>query len=423
MLKICSAIWSIAGSEREFSCIDNRGDLIEKKWEEYCRSFADGGSDLVRVLPFLNVGDDAGSTDLPEYSGYMPYQIRDGKYDLESFNEKYFLNLRKMAEIANRYGMGFVFSIFDRCHGTFLSSPWRLNHQNVDMWYQKHLHRFSLAWVRRVVDTLKGCDVMWEIENEPQNEGFKHVFKWVTAILFEAGYSRRDIVHGADFMADDFFWKRRLVDPLGPDWRVNACSTVHQVDEEKLQYISKFQRKPAMSAGRRFFISDDGCRRKPDADGWKRLLVPFLKKNPNAFEMEYVFERTNAPYPGEAAGFDWQGCRGVAEAVKEVTGEYPENFGRFPVKPVKEETKEKEDVEDSVDIKPGKEESEIDEKKQESVISIIFTSLGKLIKRVCKHLIGRVKAMKKETKIKWLIFGAGFFTCLIVVGTINHIVG
>jgi hypothetical protein len=323
--KICNAIWVISDQSRVFSCIKN-GELQEQKFDKYVKDFANSGGDHIRILPYLNVGDDP---NIEKYSGdmlYMPYVFFGGKYDLDQQNKLYFHNIRRMADICSKYKTTLIFSLFDRCHGTFKSSPHKNNWQDVDTWMLTCSYNYK--FIVSVLESLSGANFKIEVCNEPFAEEFNIFFFWVVDILETHGVRKDQIIHGADFVANNFYWKSFLIDPLGPNWRVNSYTTIHQINSEILDYVSRFQATP-ISEGRKFFLSNDGLAKKPDRYEWFDLIYDFLINNPNAGSMGYIFEHTNAPYPSEEEFFDWAASMGISEAIKAVYGVYPENYGRY----------------------------------------------------------------------------------------------
>lgn len=325
---ICNSMWVISDNSRKFSCINSDGILNEPKFREYIRKFANAGADHFSTLPFLCISDDKNDYKFVNNMEYMPYMLVNNKYDLHQLNTKYFDNVRRMAKICNEYNTIFIFTLFDRCHGTFKASPYYNNVQNIDCWLQKN--EINRTFIFTILEALSGTNFKLEICNEPFSDKFHSFFFWTWDILQKNGITKSQVIHGADFVANNYYWKLELVDDLGSDWRVNSYTTVHQFDYNVANYLTKFQNVPPETKGRKFFISDDGLKQKPNTNEWQNLAYYFLSKNPNAFDMGYILARCNAPYEQESLNFDWFACKGISEAIKLISGSYPVNYGKYP---------------------------------------------------------------------------------------------
>jgi hypothetical protein len=236
-----------------------------------------------------------------------------------------------MVQQFNRSGIRVIIPLFDRCHGEDCkTSPWRKNRQGVSGLYgaNNSPHRYAVEHVERMIAAMAGLDVAWEVENEPFDLRFPSLHIMVRDKLFAAGYPREKLIHGCDFVdappgQKKYYWKDFFIDPLGPDYRRKCASPLHNVNGEKLDYLCKFQ-KANPQDGRRFLISDDGNRPKWTRGQWRDALIPWLRKNANAFELRYYIE--SCPAHGEMVDV-YSPAHGIQEAIDTVFAEL------WPVEP------------------------------------------------------------------------------------------
>lgn len=297
-----------------FSCVQTNGSLEENKYYNFMRIFSGDGANATREIPFLI--DDRGNI---RQNNYLPFIFNDkqGKYDLDQFNPVYFSNLRTLAATANRFGMRFYFAVFDRCHGLMPHSPWRLNLQGIDGWYNPNALPYLTLWIIQVLSALKDTDFGIELENEPRDPGFTFSGPETMKILKANGVSDDVILTGLDFMPVDNPYYQSLKKELRKYGFYNKSrqfSVVHKVTEQFLE-----EHRHIQNHTRRFWISDDGCKPKLGQAWWEANLTrffsyrrPFLNQ---AFRKRFAFEHLYR-FPND----DIRGVKGISKAYYNVTG-------------------------------------------------------------------------------------------------------
>lgn len=309
------------GQWSEFSCIQDDGHLEEERFAYFMRTFANDGASATREIPFLV--DDRGHI---RQVNYMPFHFDEKKckYDLNRFNPVYFNNLRRMATIANRFGMRFYFSIFDRCHGLMPHSPWRLNLQDIDGWYDKKARPYLKTWVLQIIATLRDNVYGIELENEPRDPGFAISGVETMKILKHHGVNDHHILTGIEFMPPDNHYYRSFKKELrkaGLYQKKRQFSVVHNVTEHLLEEYKHVQKHT-----RRYWFSDDGRKPKHNAEWWERHLTKFFSyRRPlrnQAFKKKFAFEHLY-----RFKDDDIHGVLGIARAYYNATG--IKLWGRF----------------------------------------------------------------------------------------------
>lgn len=265
------------GRWSEFSCINPDGTLNEKKYREYMKTFAKYGASATRELPFL-VHDDK-TTVTPNY---MPWKFANGKYDLERPNERYYANLRKMAQIANENKLVFYFSMFDNCHGNWPNSPWKLNHQGVNGWYDRSItaNNMRIKWIYSVLPALEGTEFGIELANEPYDTGFYPIAVLVMEKLKDWGVPYKRIIVGFRYMAGDWlpeknpFYRGAKNALKGAGYwnkKEMFSKVLHKITPGFFQQYTHIQKHNS-----KWFITDDGCHPKW-GKAWESLLTSFFK--------------------------------------------------------------------------------------------------------------------------------------------------
>jgi len=141
-----------------------RFTLDEVGLDKEAHAVANAGANFVRVFPW-------GGWDRHPYgkkSQFQPYMLdasRD-KWELSAFNDYYFPIMRKVFEIFNGVNMNVMFDLFEACqfHGAVLQwSPWAVNVQGVQRFWEPAADKYSKAWILRCLKEFKGYDwlVSW----------------------------------------------------------------------------------------------------------------------------------------------------------------------------------------------------------------------------------------------------------------------
>lgn len=312
----------------KISVIGEDGRLMEDRWSEMCRRTADNGAAGIREMPFWLVRH--------EDHVFAPYCFGNGTYDLDRFNPLYFQNLRRVAEIANRFSLKFYLSIYEHCNirprnGKREFVPWTNCKQRLsDAWYGEDAAPYRDAWERKVLSVLDGLNAGYELCNEPDGD-FERFLMLTYKHLSALGVKDNDILTGVEFSLDDNKnrryrqFKKLLKDTYGVDWYHKQkhiwFTVIHNMSPADWKELELQE-----GHTRRFWLSVDGLHPKPGKEWWKRYVETFLTNAPKApFKNKYAFETMH-----KRDEDDFDDVLGIVEAVHNVTGEYPPNYRRFP---------------------------------------------------------------------------------------------
>jgi hypothetical protein len=143
---------------------------------EYLCSIANAGADEVRVLPYGAWGPRPDGIN----SQFAPYVVKDGKFDLATFNDWYFPIMRRFIQAANEYGLRVRFVWFDNCQlaGNF-KNPWETNVQGITSFYGPDADAYARSWIDRCIAEFSGLDVSWAFGNETEAPEFVGMAKRV----------------------------------------------------------------------------------------------------------------------------------------------------------------------------------------------------------------------------------------------------
>jgi hypothetical protein len=267
-----SEVWIISEKFWEFGCINEDGTLDEKKVRKYFRIMQRGAAKVFRTLPYLLVDKSHADFEIRQ-SNFYPFKYNGTSFDLLLLNEQYFINLRRIAELANEYGMIFWFNIFDRCHGEADCGPWKNNVNGVRLWYD--FNPFAQNYMKKVWETLGGLNVELELQNEPpKNMGFEEFWGKSQKYLLSLGVAREKLHCGAEFYHLSPLGMKNFVEGIDqPVYRRKNVSTIHKFEEVEYAYLLKhFQRYSdgpkkgqaidVWEDGRRIYATDDGKKKK-----------------------------------------------------------------------------------------------------------------------------------------------------------------
>jgi hypothetical protein len=130
---------------------------------QYLCAIANSGVDEIRVLAY-----DPWSQNLSDINSlFSPYVIRDGRFDLATFNDWYFPIVRRFIQAANEYGIRVRFCFFDNCQfaGSY-PNPWETNVQGITSFYWPDADAYSRPFIDRCIAEFAGLDVSWAFGNE-----------------------------------------------------------------------------------------------------------------------------------------------------------------------------------------------------------------------------------------------------------------
>lgn len=177
--------WLEVFSPTVMGCVSRDGVFDFVKWEEWCRASANAGANGIRILPYAPWAYPSGA--VPIETLYCPYRFDPVQraWNLDLWNENYFLTLKRMVEIAYKYGLRLWFALFDNCqwhHGAGAVTPWGNNVQGINGYYASL--PYALRWVDRVHATL-GKSINYEIinEGEARQLSLTKAAEWIVAVF------------------------------------------------------------------------------------------------------------------------------------------------------------------------------------------------------------------------------------------------
>lgn len=335
-VNIFSSLWAICPPNyapfKNICCIKEDGSLDEDKYWAFMRIFAACGANNTRCLPFL-VNEDWETVN-PEY---MPFRYRgkDTGYDITLMNPTYFINIKKMAQISNSFGIRFWLSLFDTAHGKRGNSPWKHNCNGVNGFHNLS-EALIEAYLEKILYALKNNVVGYEAVNEPALYMAQFTADISLRLLYQ-GVPIQHIMSGHRFMSPNQpegnetyeATKRHLKQNGFHNGRKHLyySKVVHGVDIEWLREYAFIQKHTS-----RFFISNDGVKPRWNNIEWKKSLEEFFSQENNAppvkknkqFGLWIGFEHlcTIPQYAtGEEADSIRMGALGISQAIEEYAGE------------------------------------------------------------------------------------------------------
>lgn len=316
------AISRINDPAYNISVIDNNSALDVEKWSEMCRRVANNGANSIREMCYW--------IEKPTDRDFSPYYFNNGKYYLDNFNQRYFDNLRKMVLIANAYNLTFYFSLYESCGmkpKTRNVNPWYLNHNKVTHFNQRKAAQYRIMWENKVLETLSGLKVGYELCNEPTVDEKDLLFTTFKRLrLRDVAFP--EIILGVENETRPYRKFRNLIieefgeEEYNKKIKHESFSSIHNVSEKTFKHLELQE-----GHTRRYFISADGTHPKRNKIWWQTQLTEFFEEVPTAaFRNEYGFEAMHKRMED-----DFDSVLGIVEALNHITNRYPENYGRYPV--------------------------------------------------------------------------------------------
>lgn len=168
------------GPGDEFRHIAGMADL--HRWARWQREH---GMNLLRAYPLSMPGSTWGG----DGEGLHPFHSRNGKWDVDAFNDSYFEHLSQVAKVLEQYGIILHLQLWqivcfkggsDRWNANYLNPANNLNewtrsfsrgHQYIDAPSESRAREHQKEWVLRILDALKGRgNVIVDVINELGNE-------------------------------------------------------------------------------------------------------------------------------------------------------------------------------------------------------------------------------------------------------------
>lgn len=297
------------------------------------------------------------------------------KYDLDQWNDQYFINLRQIAMDINTYRGLFIFDLYDHCGEKdkpgrpkrSIVNPWITNKQNTRGSWTDKAKKYCEKWEKKVNDTLRGLNWIPTIGNELEA---RHIEQGKRTLLNMLSKGHKAVYHGLLHLTPGWrkwhlwqkvhFWKHDK--NVGEVWHLNGSV-------KKIKEIGENSENIPLTPP--IFFSTDGI----GNDVWSvdkivdKFFKPFLKvKGTSKYRTLFngkkppVFEVLN--YNNPAA------CLALNEGHKLLFGKNLKNYGKYEdeLNPVPEPVKPEPD--------PPTPEPEPEKPKEDIMIKNIFDFKG-----------------------------------------------
>ena len=276
--------------------IHPNGGIIADREVPELRTMANAGANCVRLLalaPWLENGE------INHSKIVSPFKVGStGRFTLREFNDEYFDYFVKIAKCSNDAGMTLWIDLFDHCGRNHPNSPWVTNEEGVSDYASARADQYTTAYIERMVDTLKGRDVIYGWGNEFRDrDETEFSLRVVAPTLAECGVPWEKQAYGADNLfrepCEQDFQKARLEDLFGLDAKLKTIRPVHGigVDYSRAELIASWWgRNPIRKS-----LSDDGVfdgasvadfqtdnpsRKRPSPEQWRAPIRRLRERQP-----------------------------------------------------------------------------------------------------------------------------------------------
>ena len=277
--------------------IHPNGGIIADREVPELRTMANAGANCVRLLalaPWLESGE------INPSKIVSPFKVGStGRFTLREFNDEYFDYFVKIAKCSNDAGMTLWIDLFDHCGRNHPNSPWVTNEEGICDYASTRADPCTKAYIRRIVEALRGTDVIFGWGNEFRNRDETELcFRVVAPTLAECGVPWEKQAYGADNTyhepCEQDWQKSRLEDLYGVDAKLKTIRPVHGigVDHSRHELIASWWgRNPIRKT-----LSDDGVfdgdstrdvqtdnpsRHRPSPDQWRTTIRRLRERQPS----------------------------------------------------------------------------------------------------------------------------------------------
>ncbi len=233
-----------------------------RRWARWQR---DNGMNLVRAYP----------TSVPLSNALHPFKMKDGKWDVDGWNDQYFRNLSRYISVLEEHGIMLHLQLWQVCwFKEDRPDRWARNYlnpaSNCNEWTRAYPHgrdymnapahspagRHRKEWVSRVLDAVKGHGNVWiDVINELGNAGIGDMPWAHDVVSWIRGWEQKNgqkLLVGVDMCSFD----SRQFKPFQKDYDLLIFNELHR--DEALAAVKAFH-KPAVSVR-----SSDGSNRPGD---------------------------------------------------------------------------------------------------------------------------------------------------------------
>jgi hypothetical protein len=258
------------------------------------------------------------------------------------WNEQYFKNQKRIAEICNKNNMIYKFYLFDQCGtrrigGTNKYNPWKFFD---NFFFSDESGAYRRIWIERILMIFKDYKVIYGLCNEPRYE--KNIPEFLSdtfVYLLQKGVPSENIELGLDYKMKEFnpeygatYRKfrnevcRKLKDDRWASWLKSRC--ISPVHGASLGEVAKLLKDTTPGGTRRILYSFDGLKKpRPDYNTAVYISDYILEtkhkaKNKGKVHFEIVI--------GKQKGDPLDSIQGVSDTYFNHFGKNPENYGKFP---------------------------------------------------------------------------------------------
>jgi hypothetical protein len=338
--------------------------LDEVGLDKEAHAVANAGANFVRVFPWGVWGQHP----YGKKSQFQPYMLdtsRD-KWELSEFNSYYFPIMRKAFEIFNGVNMSVMFDLFEACqfHGAVAQwSPWAVNLQGVQRFWEPNADKYSKAWIPRCLKEFKNYEwiVSWGNETihadipdftkrvivpiiRSEKLDFKRMFYGpnMTPYRYDGNHvyarqpdnrSVQDLVQG---IFEDEFGVAKKMDVIRP---VHGCGGPCDPKDGERPYGPLLDQAIYVNkAAVRLLVSDDGVyngdskcdfdnqkRYRPSAAIWGKMVKYTVGMHPNV-SFEHIPHGSNLDCHVET-------IKAISGAYRSIFAAWPSNYGKYPYTP------------------------------------------------------------------------------------------
>jgi len=336
-------VWPPAGTSPE-----GTAEVDWQKLNSMLASIADSGANALREFPWWSESHIDTAALVP-----FAFLYDQQKFDLTQLGSNhYFQNQRKIARLANRYGLTYIFSIYNasekRVNRARYVSPWNGKnniHNLANFFYGEDAAFLREAWEMQLIAAFADTDTLFELCNEPDPKA---------AVAMAQTYIRfiRNNIHPSRILTGwdiyrkekepvyaDYYrqWRNAIVVELGEDFeqhiKKQSWSTIHKVSMDTLHAywhhgLNPSKEIPANSS-RNTIYSTDGVRNpRPALTGTQTTTEAIIDVKSKAAEAGRI--GIEVVYGKESNVDPLDGIKGVAFGFRKKYNYFPCNYQKYP---------------------------------------------------------------------------------------------
>jgi len=371
---ICSPLGGYSLLSRDkwhISYMNPDGSLDMPRLEEILRRIANAGANAIREFPWWiqNEGE------MAVLSGFTVDKSLPAHNDM-IMNPNYFNNQRTIAETAKKYNLEYIFCLYNNSEtvpnkdGVF--SPWSQWNGDKEFFYKNEAGPYRKQWIEKILETFTGMEnVSYDLVNEGSHKypveiaqmylGMLSYGVPVNRLSIGINYGEKKI--NTDLIGSYKKFSDRIIFLRGEQFYIDnvkrpsgSWSPFHAIDDKRLAVFWTDGLEPGQGVPkgghRPTKYSTDGTRidgLRPNLmqtyDMAKRVMSTKSRAvDKGIVAIEVLFGKEMNIVDPTAA------MTGLTLAYQEHTGEFPENYGKFPAEEVPPEDT---DIDEAVDLLSG----------------------------------------------------------------------